>query len=161
MMKRALYRVGYWAFWGSLYSAATALSVTAFLAIGPLMSLFFEASEAPITWRILEFFYFGLPIALLIAGACALVAVVPAALTGVIQAILERRGESKRSDEVWIYSGAAIFSALPFLYLQYDPLDGFNRKEWHWDALDLVLAAVFAVMGLFCSWLILERDQRK
>lgn len=158
-MKRALYGVAYWAFWGAMYSAAIALCVTAFLAIGPLMSLFFEASEEPLASRILDFFDIWFGMSWIAAGAFALVAVVPAALTGVIQAILVQRGRIKRSDEIWIFVGAAAFSVLAYVYLQYGFSFGYSRNEWHWNGWDLVGAALFAMMGLFCSSLILGLDR--
>lgn len=158
-MKRTLYWVGYWAFWGAMYSAAIALCVTAFLAIGPLMSLFFEASEEPLASRILDFFYLWFGMSLVAAGSFALVAVIPAALTGVIQAILVQRGRIKRSDENWIFVGAAVFSVLAYVYLQYGFSFGYSRNGWHWDGWDLFWGAVFAMVGLFCSSLILGLDR--
>ena len=160
-MKNALYQAGRWALWGSLYSAVIAYGFTAIFLIGPMIDLFFESKEPSRTQLILDVLYIWLGIPVIAAVYIALWALVPAALTGAIKAIVERRDRLKRSGDTWVYAGAVLSSVLTSLYFLSGWTGDFSIQEWRWGRSWLFWIPLFIVMGLFCAWLILELDRRK
>lgn len=160
-MKNALYQAGRWALWGSLYSAVIAYGLTAIFLSGPMIDLFLESNEPSRSQLILDVLYIWLGIPVIAAVYIALWALVPAALTGAIKAIVERRDRMKRSGNAWVYAGAVMSSLLTSLYFLSGWTGDFSIQEWRWGRSWLFWMPLFIVMGLFCAWLILELDRRK
>jgi len=158
-LRETILELSRWMLLGPLYAAGIGMSIFLILSFPMMTDFLFDPKHAlDGVSHTFETLYIWIGVGVIAGGYAILFAVVPATLTGVAQALIDRVVIPPRPRQYLIYGCAAFASTLASFYFLFAERGFFSLDTSFWGRSAYSWVVIFIAMGLICCWLMLRRE---